>query len=60
LQVNIAGFVAVFLVDRTQLLPDNVVALFMEKMNDTHPQMRTQAQARMMVVLFHFKFDVDN
>jgi hypothetical protein len=50
LAVNVAGFLGVILIDRTKLLPDQVVALFMDKMNDRHPQMRTTAQARMMLV----------
>ena len=50
MQVNVAGFVGVTLVDRTKPLPDKVVALFLEKMNDSHPQMRSTAQARMMLV----------
>lgn len=50
LAVNVAGFLGVILIDRTKLLPDQVVALFMDKMNDPHPQMRTTAQARMMLV----------
>ena len=50
LAVNTAGFLGVMLIDRTTILPNDVVALFMDKMNDPHPQMRSQAQGRMMLV----------
>lgn len=50
LAVNVAGFLGVILIDRTRLLPNNVVASFMDRMNDEHPQMRSIAQARMMLV----------
>ena len=39
------------LIDRTKLLPNEVVSLFMELMNDPHPQMRNTAQSRMMLYL---------
>jgi len=48
--MTIAGYLGVTLVDRTQVLPNDVVALFMDKMNDPHPQMRSTAQGRMMLV----------
>lgn len=38
------------LTDRTKLFPTDVVALFMDKMNDPHPSMRNTAQARTMLV----------
>ena len=38
------------LVDRTKLLPSEVVSLFMDVMNDPHPQMRSTVQGRMMLV----------
>ena len=50
LAVNIAGFLGVVLIDRTKLLPTSVVAVFMDKINDSHPQMRSIAQGRMMLV----------
>jgi len=51
LAVNVAGFLGVLLINRDGLLPNDVVDLFMDKMNDPHPQMRTTAQNRMMLVL---------
>lgn len=38
------------LIDRTKLLPNEVVALYLDKMNDPIPQMRSAAQGRMMLV----------
>lgn len=51
LAVNAAGFVGSMLINRDKLLPDSVVALYMDKMNDSHPQMRITAQSRMMLVI---------
>ena len=50
LGVNAAGFLGAVLIRRDKLLPDDVVALYMDKMNDPHPQMRSTAQNRMMLV----------
>lgn len=59
LAVNIAGFLGVVLIDRTKLLPTSVVAVFMDKINDSHPQMRSIAQARMMLVSYTLLSFVD-
>jgi hypothetical protein len=53
LAVNAAGFLGAMLINRDILLPDEVVALYMDKMNDPHPQMRSTAQNRMMLVNLH-------
>jgi hypothetical protein len=55
LAVNTAGFLGVMLIDRTKLLPTEVVEVFMDKMNDAHPQMRSTSQGRIMLVrCIHF------
>jgi radical SAM superfamily enzyme len=56
LAVNAASFLGVMLVTRNDLFPDDVVALFMDLMNDPHPQMRSTAQSRMTLVALFSAF----